>query len=291
MTTNPPRDPYRIEGPAQVCFSGGRTSGYMLYRILEANNGLPPDCFVTFENTGKEREETLVFVRECARRWNVPVYWLEWAGFIEGRPQRFFRYRIVTFETASRDGEPFKQLTQAVKMIPNPVARICTLNLKVRTGAAFMRDQGFDEWDCVFGIRSDEPSRVARLLDPNRDTSAGVPLLPLARAQVTKADVLAFWRSQPFDLALDPRLDLGNCDLCFLKGRNQLVRALVAEPRLADWWIDREVERGATFRIDRPDYTNLRREALFYAKQIPLDFASQSEDVDETSLADCVCGD
>lgn len=30
------RDPFLIEGPAVISFSGGRTSGYMLRRILDA---------------------------------------------------------------------------------------------------------------------------------------------------------------------------------------------------------------------------------------------------------------
>lgn len=30
------RDPFLIEGPAVISFSGGRTSGYMLRRVLDA---------------------------------------------------------------------------------------------------------------------------------------------------------------------------------------------------------------------------------------------------------------
>lgn len=75
------RNPYLIEGPAQICFSGGRTSGYMLHKIMEANNGLPKDCVVSFQNTGKEREETLAFINECSVRWECPIAWIEWDGF------------------------------------------------------------------------------------------------------------------------------------------------------------------------------------------------------------------
>lgn len=32
-------DPYLIEGPARIRFSGGRTSGYMLKHILDAHGG------------------------------------------------------------------------------------------------------------------------------------------------------------------------------------------------------------------------------------------------------------
>lgn len=48
--------PYEIDGQAVVSFSGGRTSGYMLRRIL--GEGLRPDVHVIFADTGKERAET-----------------------------------------------------------------------------------------------------------------------------------------------------------------------------------------------------------------------------------------
>lgn len=74
------RDPFLLtasSGPTLISFSGGRTSGYMLYRILHSNGGLPDDTHVVFSNTGKEREETLVFVRECSEKWGVPIHWVE----------------------------------------------------------------------------------------------------------------------------------------------------------------------------------------------------------------------
>ena len=98
--------------------------------------------------------------------------------FIEGKPQRFCTYRIVTLETAARHGEPFAALTRAVNMLPNPVARLCTINLKMRASSALMPTHGFGEWDSVMGIRADEPRRVARMLDPARDNSNGIPVLP-----------------------------------------------------------------------------------------------------------------
>ena len=58
-------DPFKIIEPTVISFSGGRTSGYMLWRILQSNNGLPEDAIVTFANTGKEEEATLQFVKDC----------------------------------------------------------------------------------------------------------------------------------------------------------------------------------------------------------------------------------
>ena len=48
-------NPYFLKNPSLISFSGGRTSGYMLYQILKAHNGkLPDDVFVVFAKTGKE---------------------------------------------------------------------------------------------------------------------------------------------------------------------------------------------------------------------------------------------
>jgi 3'-phosphoadenosine 5'-phosphosulfate sulfotransferase (PAPS reductase)/FAD synthetase len=72
-------NPYKIIDPTCISFSGGRTSAYMLYKVLEAKDmSLPEDCVVCFANTGKEDEATLKFVNDCATNWNVPIVWLEY---------------------------------------------------------------------------------------------------------------------------------------------------------------------------------------------------------------------
>ena len=90
--------PYLITEPTCISFSGGRTSAYMLYRILEANNGLPKEAIVCFANTGKEEEATLKFVQNCSDNWNVPISWVEFRTEKPG-------FEIVNFDTASRKGE------------------------------------------------------------------------------------------------------------------------------------------------------------------------------------------
>ena len=67
-------NPYRITEPSIISFSGGRTSGYMLKKILNAFGGkLPKKINVVFTNTGKEMTETLDFVKECSEKWDVNV--------------------------------------------------------------------------------------------------------------------------------------------------------------------------------------------------------------------------
>lgn len=239
-------NPYKIDAPFYVSFSGGRTSGYLLRHVLDAHGGtLPEGGYVLFANTGREHPATYDFVERIGREW-CPVTWIEW--------QADGGYRVADPATASRDGEPFASLIAKRKYLPNPVTRFCTSDLKVKPMQRFMRDRGHAECTSVIGLRADEPRRVARLRgDPTRDIA-----MPLADADVTASDVLAWWKSQAFDLMLpnnDPAF--GNCDLCFLKGMARIERVIRAEPERAAWWAEQERKVGAGFRKDRPGYATL----------------------------------
>lgn len=284
MTTT---DPFFIEGPACVSFSGGRTSGYMLRRILDAYGGtLPDDVHVVFANTGKERSETLDFVRDCGERWNVRIRWIEL--LISGeQPEMRHAFREVSFDTASRRGEPFSAMIEARRYLPNPVARICTQELKIRPMNKFARSLGFEHWTNVVGLRADEPRRVAKIKAPSRERFDLVA--PLADAGVTLADVQAFWGAVPFDLRLMQHE--GNCDLCFLKGRARIERIMRARPDLAAWWIEQE-SRGygahgdALFRHDRPSYAA----QLARIRSLPMLPGLDLDAGDENALP-CACTD
>jgi 3'-phosphoadenosine 5'-phosphosulfate sulfotransferase (PAPS reductase)/FAD synthetase len=266
------RDPYLCDGPTVVSFSGGRTSGLMLRRVLDAHGGeLPPDVHVLFSNTGRERLETLDFVAQCARQWDVPIHWIErpaGGGVVE-----------VDFDTASRNGEPFDALIAQRNFLPNPTMRFCTQELKIRVMRDWMRARGYEHWVNAVGMRADEPRRVA-----NGRASEGrdrwTLAYPLFDAGVTVADVAAFWAAQPFDLALQSYE--GNCDLCFLKGFAKRARIIEERPDLAAWWIDAERRIGATFRAHEPSYQRV----LDWTKtqrRLPM--------VDDLTSVDCGCTD
>jgi len=278
-------NPYLITEPTCISFSGGRTSAYMLYKVLQAGGGkLPKEAIVCFANTGKEMEETLQFVHDCEVNWNVEIHWLEYIAHAE--PSK--RFKRVTYETASRNGEPFAaSIDQNGKpYLPNPVARICTINLKIRVIDKYLKSLGWDhneKMDWV-GIRADEQRRAAKI-DRSRT--------PLVTDGVTKEIVGNFWKAQPFDLKLPNHNGVtmhGNCDLCFLKPANQIYSLINEKPERAIWWMEMEqfaqssnktYGDGAKFRKDRPSYAQMydyvkRQENLF--------------DPNEEAIA-CFCGD
>lgn len=247
-------NPYLISGPALISFSGGRTSGYMLKHILDAHGGvLPDDVVVTFANTGKEREETLRFVHDCATHWNVRVRWLEYRAGDQ-------RFEEVGFNSASRNGEPFAALIAKKNYLPNAVTRFCTAELKIRVMRDFAKMAlGWKNWTNVIGLRYDEGHRVMKALAAN--DSGKQPwrnAMPMSRAKATRRDVMAFWAEQSFDLQLKPYE--GNCDLCFLKGRAKLQALMRENPGMADWWINQEqsaIRGGAAPFITEHSYAQL----------------------------------
>lgn len=278
-------DPFKIDSPTVISFSGGRTSAYMLWRTLQSNNGLPEEAKICFANTGKEDEATLRFVNECSVRWNVPITWLEYrAGEVP--------FEVVTFETASRNGEPFEALIKKKNYLPNPVARFCTVDLKILTFERYIKSIGWTDWDNMIGIRADEPRRVAKIRANPSDGRKGVSrYMPLADAGIKKEDVSHFWKSQDFDLEL-PNINgvtyHGNCDLCFLKGASQLMSLIAEKPERAIWWAAQEgtitnahIKDGGLFRKDRPSYS----EMLKYSEQ-----QSDMFGMDDEAIA-CFCGD
>jgi len=248
-------NPYLITGPALISFSGGRTSAYMLYQILQAHGGtLPDDVHVCFANTGKEREETLRFVHECATRWNVRVRWLEFRSRLLGLPIEQ-RFEEVGSNSASRSGQPFEALIRSKGYTPNATMRWCTAELKVRVMKWFMQSQGYKNWTNIIGLRHDEKHRVDKSRKPNKE--AWTNALPLDDAKVSNRDVRAFWAAQDFDLQLLPFE--GNCDACFLKARPKLWEVERTKPGTLDWWIAMEGVAGGRFRNEY-SYAELKRD-------------------------------
>lgn len=273
-------NPYLITEPTCISFSGGRTSAYMLYKVLEAHGGkLPDEAIVCFANTGKEEEATLKFVNDCSVNWGVKIHWIEYRNNDIG-------FEIVDFENASRKGEPFEEMLAKKQYLPSPVMRFCTIELKIRTIHKYLKSLGWehDENKDWVGIRADEQRRAAKI---GRDRT------PLVTAGVTKQIVGEFWKQQDFDLGL-PNMNgvtmHGNCDLCYLKGAKQTLSLIAEKPERALWWakmeethINKAKNDSGKFRKDRPTY----RQMYNYVTQQNTFFQFDS---DEESIP-CFCGD
>jgi len=282
------RDPFIIDEPTCISFSGGRTSAYMLWRVLQSNNGLPDDAIVCFANTGKEEEATLEFIRDCEVQWDIKINWLEYC-VIDGEHS----VKTVDFDSAARNGEPYDALIERFHpTLPNGRARYCSDYLKTRTTHRYLKSIGFEEWDSFLGIRADEPRRVAKFLsNPHPKGKYETVCLPLVPSGVTSKIVGDFWKNNNFDLGL-PNINgktmHGNCDLCMLKPKAQILSLIKEKPERAIWWMNHEKEAakrcsgdGKFFAIDRPSYSEMYKYSFEQTDMF---------DANEEGIS-CFCGD
>lgn len=278
------QNPYLIDLPGVVSFSGGRTSAFMLYHILEAHGGQPDGLKVCFQNTGLEHPETYRFIERVADEWGVEIVWTEYCVNEEGEHD----FRVVTPETASRNGEPFDALIDKRKMLPTPVSRICTVNLKMRTLDRYLKTlpEFSGGYTNAVGLRYDEPRRALRI---KADNSRETVTVPMYHAGHTVRDVMSFWSAQPFDLELPWDNNLwGNCQGCYLKSFHKLRMIADESPEALEWWAkaERRMEGVADvprFRIDRPAYAAIIDEARQQGKLF-------DSDAGEDSIP-CMCTD
>tara|TARA_R110002124_G_scaffold204751_3_gene371132 strand:- start:1704 stop:2579 length:876 start_codon:yes stop_codon:yes gene_type:complete len=288
-------DLYKTEENTMISLSGGRTSGLMLYRTLQAYDfKLPENFVICFANTGKEMPQTLDFVKRIGEEWGVDIVWLERYAEVapEDHKNKFiYRTIVVDYESAARSGEPFEALIRVRRYVPNPVARFCTVDLKIRAFKDYLSE--VCNWEMPYqgfiGIRADEQRRAAKMhgtIESGEDR-----YLPLYLDGTTKGDVYDFWVNNDFDLELpnnNGTTDWGNCDLCFLKGASKKLSIIRERPELADWWIkveesmEKSLGRSAYFRSDTPSYREMK---VIATSQPSFEFFGDDETIP------CFCGD
>jgi len=213
-------------GNLLVSFSGGETSGYMS-RLLKENS--QNNLIFVFANTGQENEKTLEFVNNCDKAFNLGVVWVE-ADVKENGVGT--KYKIVSFETASRDGKPFEDVVRKYG-VSNKAYPHCTRELKLAPIHSYMKSLGV-EYKTAIGIRADEYRRCGK--DPKI-------VYPLADNWITtKQMVKDFWKQQPFKLGLKDYQ--GNCRWCWKKSFKKLFKLIDDDPAMFDFPARLEKEYG-----------------------------------------------
>lgn len=141
--------------PHVMKFSGGRSSGLLLFTLLE-NRLLDPDRgdVIVFNNTSAEHPDTYRFVRDCmraARKYEIPFFHIEFQTYEDARRGEWTRiptYRLVNDQQKSPDnpdgfhwrGEIFEELLSWTGYVPNQFNRTCTKHLKLGVTRDFLKD-------------------------------------------------------------------------------------------------------------------------------------------------------
>lgn len=251
-----------------VSFSGGKTSAYMVKRMLDA--GL--DILPIYANTGQEHDETLDFIHLCDKTWGLNLVWVE--AVFNLTKGKGVRHKIVSYETAVRASDPIKGTPFAMLMEKNGIVTVatpkCSDRLKGMPIYDWKRDHGLLDAPHAIGIRWDEMDRFRPGF-----------IYPLASWwPTTKEDVEAFWETQPFTLNLKPHQ--GNCMWCFKKSDGKLER--IAEETPEAFRFPRWVEKK--YGTEMPMFRKGRTVADIFAKRRP-----DADDSDGANKGHMGCGE
>jgi hypothetical protein len=190
-----------------INFSGGKTSALMT--ILNYRQG----DLVIFSDTGREHDKTYKFINDFEAFENIPIIRVMYEGGFRGMLEK-----------------------GGFKTMPNRVKRICTLELKIKTTKRWLRaNYGKQDYEWLVGFRSDEERRVKKY---NTFVNYIYPKFPLYDQGIDKAMVNDYWSKKSYTLEIPPIL--GNCTLCFLKGKNAIINIMRSYPELAKEWIEDE---------------------------------------------------
>lgn len=192
-------------------FSGGKTSAFMVINYYKKND------LVIFCDTGREHENTYKFIENFEKFENIPVIKLKYSG-------------------------GFEELIKRKKAIPNQFKRFCTIELKIKTCRRYLRSKGISNYENFIGFRYDEPLRVNRRKQMWKKV---VDKFPLYEDKIDKKIIDNYWKNKNYTLEI-PAI-LGNCTLCFMKGKNAIISILREYPYLADEWIKDEKSTGYTY--------------------------------------------
>lgn len=223
-------DDHSVSKRLAISFSGGKTSAVMTKWLLEnvPKLNIHIEIEITFANTGCEHEATLEFVRDCDTHFGFNTKWLE--AVVTHGERVGIRHKHVTFETASRNGEPFEE---AIKKhgIFNIGAPKCTSRLKVEVFDSYLRREvGWKKGSYVsaIGIRADEIDRMSS------NAKALNVIYPLIQLGYTKQKVIEEVNSWPFQLNL-PDEHYGNCVWCWKKSLRKLLTLAKDSPEVFDF--------------------------------------------------------
>lgn len=187
------------------------------------------EIVVTFANTGCEHANTLRFIRDCDNNLGFNTVWLE---AVVGGKGTGIRHRVVTYETASRNGEPFEAYI-AKYGIPSSALPQCTSRLKTEVMESYLKSIGWRRgkklnYQTAIGIRADEIDRMSSKAKENGF------IYPLVEYGYTKEQVLNEMRQYAWDLNI-PGEHYGNCVWCWKKSFRKLMTLAQASPEVFDF--------------------------------------------------------
>jgi hypothetical protein len=234
-----------------ICVSGGRASAIMARHIQTSPKYKDYNKLYVFCNTGQERPETIQFLKDIVKYWDIPLVLIEGVYSLEKGVG--VKHRVVDFDNLCMKSEPFKECIKHLNKnkwigVPNQATPYCSEYLKTRPAHSLAKDIfGSTKYIKAIGYRfEDIPKRITPA-ELREDKKRIAPLLTDFETPRNKYHLTYFFRKELFQLSIPS--NLGNCKLCYKKGDDNLVLALNTDmdEYTIKWYEEQEEEYNNTF--------------------------------------------
>ena len=220
-----------------VTVSGGRSSARMARHIQTHTKYADYNKVFIFCNTGMERPETIAFLKDIVKHWQIPLTLIE--GVYSTEKGVGVGYKVVDFETMDMQAQTFANMIAHKNKgifsgLPNMKAPYCSENLKSLPSKKFADDIfGKNSYQLAIGYRKEDMPKRISWAEIKADTKRIFPLLTDFEAPIGQQELNAFWSTQPFKLGIHNKL--GNCELCWKKSTTNLIENIKHGTRFIDW--------------------------------------------------------
>lgn len=238
-----------------ISFSGGRTSAYLVHLFKS-----DPDAHFVFMDTGAEHPATYQFIKDIVKHWQINLTCLR--VVINPAMNKGGSYKIINLSDLKQDLEPWENMLSKYGA-PAFDMPYCTARMKTEPFEKYCNNTfGKGKYERWIGIRFDESKRLPVEILEKLKLPIHVKAVHQKEgfrylAEIStfdKDDILDWWSSQPFDLAITEHL--GNCVFCIKKGINKIALAAKDEPEMAVKWI--ELTEGPKVRTEGRKHNHKR---------------------------------
>lgn len=195
-------------------------------------------------NTSKERIESLEFMNECDKHFNLNLIWIEAKFNDKGKGVDFV---VKKYDELLINGEIYEEGINKFG-IPSVVNKWCNRDLKYEPMTKYIKSVFGDDYSVAIGIRADEIDRVSDNYFTNNI------FYPLLDNGIDSRLRNKFWKDQPIKIKIPAYK--GNCDLCFKKSNRKIWTILKEEPQTAKWWIEMEEKYSGIMIEGKPAYNS-----------------------------------
>lgn len=221
-----------------VTVSGGRSSAMMARHIQTDERYTNYKKVFVFCNTGMERPETIEFLKNIEKYWEMPIVKIE--GVYSNDLGTGVKYKIVDWENMNMTAKPFTKMIEHKNKgiftgLPNQDAPYCSENLKTLPAKKLCDDIfGLNKYKIAIGFRKEDMPKRIKWAEIKEENQKIFPLLTDFYTPISQLDLNKWWKKQPFKLEIHGKY--GNCELCWKKSEDTLIENILYGTRFIDWF-------------------------------------------------------